>query len=1232
MQPVTDPESFAALLQRFRMARGLSVRELASISHVNRKTIRSYEDEKTVPRGKAILEDIASALRLDDSQYHKLLDARTRFLYKRHFKEQGEVSSMPDQQYFEAAPPQDISELGTLFNVPELPKHFLPRAPDIESLKELLFKKNDVVGITSRSYRVGVQGMGGVGKTVLASALARDEEVRRMFPDGIVWLTFGREPDIVALQFQVSIAIANTPQAFVSEQQGVTHLAKMLTDKRCLLILDDVWKLAHAVPFTKGVGSNCRILITTRDEKIVRDTGAGKHRLEVLNDEQALILLAQWANCDVADLPPEAYEMIQECSNLPLALAMAGAIMRYHGVKWEAVLSRLRSADIEKIRYEFPDYPYHDLFRVIQVSVDFLDERARLLYLSLAVFHEDVRIPERALLLYAHGDGYDEIDTIVMVDRLVDMSLMQRGDERSVFLHDLQLDYISKQFVDTRILHNDLLAKYARVCTNGWASGPNDGYFFQFLAYHLKCAQRNQELSVLLLDFGWLEAKTNATDITLLIADYETVLTADQAEEIHSKSKCQSEYASELRLCQNVLRMSSHILVGDPLQLAAQLLSRLLSYKTPVIQSLLAQAQQWCKTSWLRPLNAGLTSPEGALIQTLTGHTDSVNTLLLLEKKGWLLSASADTTLKLWDLKSGKIIHTLTGHSQSIYRLAAAPNNLFAISLGEDKKWYIWNLRKGLFVRSVSFTGNIRIVVFSPVGILAVSTTKDGVINLFNYSKVEKYTFNSHKTKIKSVLATKDGKFLVSFSEDHIIKVWDLGNMIEVCTIEEIDGSILNVVVSENGRYILSINSKGVMKVWDLLHGSQLYTCERQGDDVIAIDEKMRLDNDKFAHIDMAVSSDGRFAILHLNDYVVVELWDLEIKQFVCHFTVRGGVLSCVNIDLEGKYVVCGSGSYVEIFSLNQLLARSNVLSLNNRGVTAMLIVNTQKSILLTSGDYNIDVRDLETLDLKHTIPGRASRDPALSGHNASVVAMAVTPDEKKVLVMYGDGVLKKVDTVSWIELAEAETDIKVETIAITVDGNFVLLGARDGIIHIWDINLMSKVSSTMQHSKRPVVDLSVIPDGKFALSSGADGVIKWWDLDKRIEIMAIKAHNNWSRSINVTKDGKFIVSGGHDGLIKVWDSESGKEIRVIPAYNKWIRCLKLSPNGIYVAALSFEEVKVFHIGNGEEVARFQGDSTMMTCAFLPDGKRIIVGGAHSRIHLLYLEECSGAATRGTLG
>ena len=41
--------------------------------------------------------------------------------------------------------------------------------------------------------------MGGIGKTVLAQALCHDEVVQQAFPDGIVWITIGKESAFDAL-------------------------------------------------------------------------------------------------------------------------------------------------------------------------------------------------------------------------------------------------------------------------------------------------------------------------------------------------------------------------------------------------------------------------------------------------------------------------------------------------------------------------------------------------------------------------------------------------------------------------------------------------------------------------------------------------------------------------------------------------------------------------------------------------------------------------------------------------------------------------------------------------------------------------------------------------------------------------------------------------------------------------------------------------------------------------
>ncbi|NEP45707.1 MAG: hypothetical protein F6K35_43475, partial [Okeania sp. SIO2H7] len=75
-----------------------------------------------------------------------------------------------------------LPSLGAVDTVPKLPPHFLPRPEDLQELKgRLLAPATQTVVMTGQPRQVGLQGMGGIGKTVLAAAVARDKEVRERF-------------------------------------------------------------------------------------------------------------------------------------------------------------------------------------------------------------------------------------------------------------------------------------------------------------------------------------------------------------------------------------------------------------------------------------------------------------------------------------------------------------------------------------------------------------------------------------------------------------------------------------------------------------------------------------------------------------------------------------------------------------------------------------------------------------------------------------------------------------------------------------------------------------------------------------------------------------------------------------------------------------------------------------------------------------------------------------------
>ena len=157
-----------------------------------------------------------------------------------------------------------------------------------------------------------------------------------------------------------------------------------------------MWSKDDAEPYSNALGPGSRLLITTRDAAL--EVLGRLQRLDVLDDAEAIELLARSSGNPLDGLPPKAKEVAEECGNLPLALAMIGALV--HGNaddRWDHYLRRLRTLKLDKIKFPIPNYEPGDLMAALQVSVDDLEREQQARILELAVFSPGATIPEKTL-------------------------------------------------------------------------------------------------------------------------------------------------------------------------------------------------------------------------------------------------------------------------------------------------------------------------------------------------------------------------------------------------------------------------------------------------------------------------------------------------------------------------------------------------------------------------------------------------------------------------------------------------------------------------------------------------------------------------------------------------------------------------------------------------------------------------------------------------------------------
>lgn len=407
----------------------------------------------------------------------------------------------------------------TYVTAPRLPANLVPRPGEVDALRSRVLREERQATIAI----VAVIGMGGVGKSTLVQMLCHDSSVQAAFPDGVIWVSLGREvTDLVPKMREVGKSLGDDLARYDTPDGASNQLRTFLRRKTALVVLDDVWQIAQVKPFLADAPHSC-LLVTTRMQDIATSLQALRVEVGTLSVGQSLDVLARWTATAPSDLPSEAVAIVRACGRLPLALAMIGGLVRgrIHDGRldaWAAALYNLETAQLDRIRFPLEDYQYPELQRAIQVSVDVLDSESRRRYLGMCVFPEDTAVPERVFETLWQVNRFEVQQT---VDTWIRASLARRVDDSTIVIHDLQLDYLRRLAADDIAgLHQQLVDRYAEARGGEWPAGENDGYFYQRVTWHLAEARNRPALADLLLNPTFIRAKLDTLSYADLWQDF----------------------------------------------------------------------------------------------------------------------------------------------------------------------------------------------------------------------------------------------------------------------------------------------------------------------------------------------------------------------------------------------------------------------------------------------------------------------------------------------------------------------------------------------------------------------------------------------------------------------------------------------------------------------------------------------------------------------------------------
>jgi WD40 repeat protein len=479
----------------------------------------------------------------------------------------------------------------------------------------------------------------------------------------------------------------------------------------------------------------------------------------------------------------------------------------------------------------------------------------------------------------------------------------------------------------------------------------------------------------------------------------------------------------------------------------------------------------------------------------------------------------------------------------------------------------------------------------SPALLLTLRTILDGI--------QEKNQFSGHRSSIKSVAFSPDGRYFATGSLDDTARLWDIqGNLL--AEFKGHGASVRSIVFSPDGKYLATGSEDNTARLWDL-KGNLLREFKSNSGGVQSV----------------VFSPDGEYLVT--GSWNTISLWDLQ-GNLIWKLQGRGhnreDVMS-VAFSPDGKYIATGGGGADKTARLWDL--QGNLLRKftgHKDGLIGVIFSHDGKYIATASSDKTARLWDFQGNLLVE-----------FKGHGADVRSIAFSPDDQYLATGSWDHTARLWDLhdlakfndskpndenlstfSTWERVSDYEEEDQVlmksirhpgtvESVAFSPDGKYLATGSNDNIARLW--SLQSHFFVEFKKDKDNVESVAFSPDGKYLATGSWSKTAHLWDLQGNL-IAEFNGHRSWVRSVAFSPDGKYLATGS-DKTAYLWDLQ-GNLIRELKGHNsEYVRSVAFSPDGKYLATGS----SVWDL-KGNLLRKFTGHIV----AFSPDGKYLATGSS----------------------
>ncbi|XP_049412279.1 putative late blight resistance protein homolog R1A-10 [Solanum stenotomum] len=320
-----------------------------------------------------------------------------------------------------------------------IPEHAVEQPENIMVGHENEFEMmlNQVAGGERELEVVSIVGMGGIGKTTLATKLYSDPRMMSHF-DILAKATVSQEYCVRNVLLDLLGSKSEEPDDQLADQ-----LQKLLKGKRYLVVIDDIWTtgawddIRQCFP---DCNNRSRILLTTRNVEVARYASSGKppYHMRLMDFDESWSLL--YEKVFVKDSFPSEFEQLGKqvalkCGGLPLAIIVIAGLLSKTGKtldEWQSIAENVSSV----VRTDLEG----QCMRVLALSYHLLPSHLKPCFLYFAIFPEDDLIFVDKLVGLWVAEGFLKVEEMENIEEVAEKCLTDLVDRSLISISHSKFD------------------------------------------------------------------------------------------------------------------------------------------------------------------------------------------------------------------------------------------------------------------------------------------------------------------------------------------------------------------------------------------------------------------------------------------------------------------------------------------------------------------------------------------------------------------------------------------------------------------------------------------------------------------------------------------------------------------------------------------------------------------------------------------------------------------------